>query len=141
MKSTTLSVPDMQSAHCQMRVRNALQQVAGISTLEIASGAVKLEFEEESRLQEAAKAIETAGYTVVQPDSETPQTYQFKTNINCGGCVAAVEPFLNKTDGVCSWSVDTQSKDKILTISSNGISPETIEDVVEKAGFKAEQVV
>ncbi|HAD14815.1 MAG TPA: hypothetical protein DCF33_20500, partial [Saprospirales bacterium] len=89
MKSTTLSVPDMQSAHCQMRVRTALQQVAGITTGEIASGVVNLEFEEESRLKEAAKAIEAAGYTVVMPGSETPQTYQFKTNINCGGCVAA----------------------------------------------------
>jgi copper chaperone CopZ len=140
MKSTTLSVPDMQSAHCQMRVRTALQPIAGITTGEIASGVVTLEFEDESRLKEAAKAIEAAGYTVVMPGSETPQTYQFKTNINCGGCVAAVEPFLNKAEGVCYWSVDTQSRDKILTVSSNGISPETIEEVVEKAGFRAAQV-
>lgn len=79
----------MQSAHCQMRVRNALQKVAGITAQEIASGTVALAFEEEHQLQEAAKAIEAAGYTVVMPDSETTQTYQFKTNINCGGCVAA----------------------------------------------------
>jgi copper chaperone CopZ len=140
MKSTTLSVPDMQSAHCQMRVRNALQKVAGITTQEISSGAVNLEFEKENRLQEAVKAIEAAGYTVVLPGSETTQTYQFKTNINCGGCVAAVEPFLNKAEGICYWAVDTHSQDKILTVSANGISPEIIEEVVEKAGFKAAQV-
>ncbi len=23
-------------------------------------------------------------------------TYKFKTNINCGGCIAGVTPFLNK---------------------------------------------
>jgi hypothetical protein len=31
----------------------------------------------------------------------------FKTNINCGGCVAKVTPKLNETEGICHWSVDT----------------------------------
>lgn len=67
--------------------------------------------------------------------------FQFKTNINCGGCVASVKPHLDNADGVCEWNVDTTNKDKILTIKSEGISKEQILDVIRKAGFKAEVII
>ena len=28
------------------------------------------------------------------------KTIKFKTNINCGGCISKVTPFLNKQEGV-----------------------------------------
>jgi len=43
-------------------------------------------------------------------------TLKFKTNINCGGCIKAVTPHLDKAEGVKSWSVDTVNPDKILTV-------------------------
>ncbi|MBE8719142.1 heavy-metal-associated domain-containing protein [Sphingobacterium pedocola] len=64
--------------------------------------------------------------------------FQFKTNINCGGCVAKVTPFLNDAEGVCHWEVDTNNKDKVLTIKSDGITQEQIIETVQKAGFKIE---
>lgn len=66
--------------------------------------------------------------------------FQFKTNINCGGCVAKVTPFLDDTDGVCEWDVDTTNKDKILTVEADGITEEQIIQSVQKAGFKIEQL-
>jgi len=63
---------------------------------------------------------------------------QFKTNINCGGCIEQVKPCLNGLTGVESWKVDTQHPDKTLTIEGNADS-ETIRQAVEKAGFKAEE--
>ena len=36
--------------------------------------------------------------------------FQFKTNINCGGCVASVKPHLDSAEGVCEWNVDTTNK-------------------------------
>ena len=40
------------------------------------------------------------------------KTLKFKTNINCGGCVSKVTPFLNNQEGVESWEVDTVNPDK-----------------------------
>ena len=63
---------------------------------------------------------------------------QFKTNINCGGCVASVKPHLDKAEGIGEWSVDITDKDKILTVKSDGITQEQVLDIINKAGFKAE---
>ncbi|WP_445735128.1 heavy-metal-associated domain-containing protein [Mariniflexile sp.] len=68
------------------------------------------------------------------------KTLKFKTNINCGGCVSKVTPFLNKQEGVESWEVDTANPDKILTIKSDGATEEAIKATLQKIGFKAEAV-
>lgn len=64
---------------------------------------------------------------------------QFKTTINCGGCVAKVTPLLNGTEGIESWSVDTVNPDKILTVTS-ALPEETVMETVKKAGFKIEPI-
>lgn len=66
------------------------------------------------------------------------QDLQFKTNINCGGCIAAVKPHLDKAEGIGHWEVDTTNKDKVLTIKSKGITEQEVIDTVQKAGFKIE---
>lgn len=66
--------------------------------------------------------------------------FQFKTNINCGGCVASVKPHLDKAEGICEWNVDTDNKDKILTVKSEGMTQEQVLDIVKKTGFKAEPI-
>lgn len=68
------------------------------------------------------------------------QKFQFKTNINCSGCIAAVKPHLDATKGIAQWEVDTANTDKILTVESDGISKEQIIDAVEKAGYKIEPI-
>lgn len=65
---------------------------------------------------------------------------QFKTNINCDGCVAKVSPFLNDAEGICHWQVDTANKDKVLTVKSEGITEQQVVEVVQKAGFKIESL-
>jgi len=65
-------------------------------------------------------------------------TLQFKTNINCGGCVARVTPRLNETKGILSWKVDTDNPDKILTVETETIGSENIIEVVKKVGFNIE---
>ena len=70
--------------------------------------------------------------------SNEKETFVFKTNINCNGCVAKVTPILDTTDGIETWTVDTTNKDKILSVTTNGISKSKIMDTVQKAGFKIE---
>jgi len=63
-------------------------------------------------------------------------TLQFKTNINCGGCIARVTPRLNEVRGIQSWKVDTDNPDKILTVETETLTNEPIIEAVKKVGFQ-----
>ncbi|MFT2007822.1 heavy-metal-associated domain-containing protein [Pontibacter sp. 13R65] len=67
-------------------------------------------------------------------------TYKFKTTINCGSCVRAVTPHLQKLEGVEEWKVDTENADKVLEVKTNILTAEDIQQTVQKAGFKAEKI-
>lgn len=66
------------------------------------------------------------------------KTLEFKTNVNCGGCIAKVTPFLNEAEGVASWKVDTTNPLKILTVETENLSPEDVQAILAKAGYRAE---
>ena len=66
------------------------------------------------------------------------RTYQFKTNIMCGSCIAKVTPVLNETFGETNWQVDIKDPKKILTVSAYDTTENDIIKTVEKAGYKAE---
>ena len=66
--------------------------------------------------------------------------FQFKTNLNCGGCVSKVQADLDNENGISEWNVDTANSDKILTVKSQGISEEEVIAIVKKKGFKAEVI-
>lgn len=64
----------------------------------------------------------------------------FKTNINCAGCVAQVRPLLDKEESINNWQVDITGKDKVLRVQGDEVNPQQVKDLVNKAGFKAEEV-
>lgn len=69
------------------------------------------------------------------------ETLKFKTNINCGGCIAAVTPSLNNLQGVEKWEVDTANPSKVLTIQAkDGLSAEQIVSTLKQKGYKAEKI-
>src|SRR5579871_5287489 len=63
-------------------------------------------------------------------------TKQFRTNLNCGNCVAAVTPYLNADPAIKSWRVDTGNPDKVLTVEGDGVSADEVSSLVSRAGFK-----
>lgn len=65
------------------------------------------------------------------------KVYKFKTNINCGGCISGVTPFLNRLEGI-KWEVDTNHPDKVLTVQTDEVDLEEIIRAVKKAGFEIE---
>ena len=64
--------------------------------------------------------------------------YQFKTNINCSGCVAKVTPSLNENPDIKEWNVDTANPNKTLTVQTENLREDEVKAIVQKAGFKAE---
>ncbi|MFK5879824.1 MAG: heavy-metal-associated domain-containing protein [Flavobacteriaceae bacterium] len=65
---------------------------------------------------------------------------KFKTNINCGGCIKSVTPFLNELDNIDGWKVDTENPDKILEIELEDDNKVIVVDAIKKAGFEIEEV-
>jgi len=66
--------------------------------------------------------------------------YKYKTNINCGGCVASITPHLNANANIKSWEVDTANPQKVLTVETDTLSDEAVREIVVKAGYKAEKL-
>ena len=63
----------------------------------------------------------------------------FKTNINCGSCVANVTPFLDKAESIESWEVDTSNKEKLLSVKGQHIDKTEITRLVNEAGYTIEE--
>lgn len=65
---------------------------------------------------------------------------QFKTTIKCAGCLSKVTPFLNEKLSPEEWNVDLLTPSKILTVETDKMSAEEIEEKVKQAGFLAERL-
>lgn len=69
------------------------------------------------------------------------ETLKFKTNINCGGCIATVTPALNELKDIQHWEVDTANPDKVLTVQTGkGLSSEQIIGALKEKGYNAEKI-
>lgn len=61
---------------------------------------------------------------------------KYKTNLNCGSCVAAVQPHLDGDSSIKRWAVDTNNPNKVLTVEGENLSESDIKRHVSAAGFK-----
>ncbi|MFT7032257.1 MAG: copper chaperone [Cyclobacteriaceae bacterium] len=68
------------------------------------------------------------------------KTVKYKTNINCGGCINSVTPFLNEVDNIDIWKVDTENPDKILEVNLDDENEAFVIEAVKKAGFEIEPI-
>jgi len=79
MENIELSIPGMQSAHCQARVNNAITAIEGIKVEKLEAGKLSVAVESDKVKEELVATIEKAGYNVAGEDSE-------KESSPSGGC-------------------------------------------------------
>ena len=65
------------------------------------------------------------------------KTLKFKTNINCGGCIAMVTPSLNSAEEIAKWEVDTTDPQKVLSVETSTLSEDEVIAILKKAGYNA----
>lgn len=65
---------------------------------------------------------------------------QFKTTLNCGGCVSKVQADLDAKVGIGKWTVDTDNADKVLTVKTEAVTEDEIVAILKRKGFKAEPI-
>ncbi|MDA3616495.1 heavy-metal-associated domain-containing protein [Polluticaenibacter yanchengensis] len=75
MKQLTISVPNMKSTHCQMRVNNAVQEIEGVQIENVEAGALTVSFDLESQRKEVVSAIEKTGYSVSEEKYSNHSVY------------------------------------------------------------------
>ncbi|MGL4423318.1 MAG: heavy-metal-associated domain-containing protein, partial [Gemmataceae bacterium] len=66
----------------------------------------------------------------------TATTQHYRTNLNCGNCVAKVRPFLDADRTIHSWTVDTSTAEKRLTIVGDNVPRSVVEAAIESGGFR-----
>lgn len=64
MKQMIINIPDMQSAHCQARVNNAVKEIEGVQIQNVEAGKITLSVASDTTKGEIVNAIEKAGYSV-----------------------------------------------------------------------------
>lgn len=65
---------------------------------------------------------------------------RFKTSMKCAGCVESITPGMNGLTDVQSWNADVSGSEKILSVDADEAAIPKVIAVLEKAGFKAEQI-
>lgn len=65
---------------------------------------------------------------------------KFKTNINCGGCIETVKPFLDKVENIGKWEVNTSIPEKILIVNAAENVEDEIVTAVKSAGYTIEKI-
>lgn len=68
------------------------------------------------------------------------ETLKFKTNLKCGGCIAAIKPELEKLEGIGEWKIDLAVADKILEVEASEDKAASIMEAVKKAGYEISQL-
>ena len=67
-------------------------------------------------------------------------TLKFKSNINCTGCLSKVTPVFNDEQAIEKWGVDLEHDDRILTVETDELNAEEVQQKVSKAGFQAQLI-
>ena len=64
----------------------------------------------------------------------------FKTNIRYRKHINAIEPHIANYPGIIKWNVDLKDADKILRVETMDLHPSKIEGLVQRAGYKCEEL-
>ncbi|MGC6414132.1 MAG: heavy-metal-associated domain-containing protein [Bacteroidia bacterium] len=67
-------------------------------------------------------------------------TIKFKSNIKCGGCIAAINEGMNEMVGENQWEVDLSSENRILTVKTENVTSEEISEKLKNLGYTAEKI-
>ncbi len=67
-------------------------------------------------------------------------TIKFKSNIKCGGCIAAINESMNEMVGENQWEVDLSSENRILTVKTENVTSEEISEKLKNLGYTAEKI-
>lgn len=132
---TKLAIEGMTCASCVKRVETAISNIEGVQAVSVnlATEMASFEVSDPSQVDEVAKTIANAGYSV--PTFEVQLDID---NMTCASCVKRVEDGLNKVSGVVSVKVNLATESASI-IAYNGVEIASLVDAVNTVGYTAKR--
>jgi len=59
----------------------------------------------------------------------------FKTNVKDINQVRKISSHIRNINGVLKWNIDLHDCDKVLRVEADGLSPHSIEEIIQRAGY------
>jgi Cu+-exporting ATPase len=131
-----VGIEGMTCASCAGRVEKALQQLPGVTeaTVNLATGAVRIEAACELPAASIKQAVEKAGYAVAENETDLAIA-----GMTCASCVARVEKALAAVPGVAAVSVNLATETARVRMAQ-GTALSALVAAVEAAGYQARPV-
>lgn len=64
----------------------------------------------------------------------------FKTNLENPELVSRAQPLLQNLQGISRWNVDMHDCDNVLRIEATQLSPRSVEQMLQQAGYYCEEL-
>lgn len=133
-KKAELKISGMSCASCALNVENSLKGLEGVEDANVNIGTEKATVQynpEKLKLPELEKAVEEAGYNVVN------ENVILKIGgMSCAMCVQAIEEVLNELDGVIKAIVNLSSEKAYVTYNPQMTSITDMKNAIEDLGYQ-----
>jgi len=127
-------VEGMTCASCVIRVQKAIEKVPGVksASVNLATETANVDFGPDVTPEIITEAITAAGYKTAEQEVSLSVL-----GMTCASCVGRVEKALKATPGVIDAAVNLAAESALVHFESGQATPESLVDVVNKAGYKA----
>ena len=133
-----LRVPGMDCPSCAGKVRNSVQELDAVETVdpEVATGKLTVRYSPDGADADAvADRVESAGYTVGSGGGEVTETFSVPS-MDCPSCAEKVEHALVAVDGVVARRPEPTSGTVVVTYDQSRTSAEELTTAIERAGYE-----
>lgn len=133
-KKAEIKVSGMSCASCALNVEKSLKGLEGVDEAHVNIGTEKATVEydpEKLKLAELEKAVEEAGYGVVNE-----KVILKIGDMSCVMCVKAIEDVLDKLDGISSATVNLTSEKAYVTFNPQMVSISDMKYAIEDLGYQ-----
>ncbi|MFB6072160.1 MAG: heavy metal translocating P-type ATPase [Halobacterium sp.] len=133
-----LSVPEMDCASCAGKVRNSVQRLDAVETVDpqVTTGTLTVTYDADRTDGEAvAERVEKAGYAVESGVGETTETFT-APEMDCPSCAGKVENAVAAVDGVTTVRTEPTTGKVVVTFEQSRTSADDVEAAIEGAGYE-----
>ncbi|GGN21623.1 heavy metal translocating P-type ATPase [Halarchaeum nitratireducens] len=133
-----LSVPEMDCASCARTVRNSVQSLGAVETVDpqVTTGTLTVTYDPDGATPaDVAERVESAGYTVASGVEETTETFGVP-EMDCASCAGKVENALDAVDGVVTYQTRPTTGTVTVTYDQSRVTTDEVTRAVENAGYE-----
>ncbi|MBL7951292.1 MAG: cation transporter [Flavobacteriales bacterium] len=129
----TLPLLNVNSAHCALRVEQALKATAGVTDAKVDLGTQRATISSETpakAVRDAVAAVRLAGY-----DVSSERLHFNTTGITCAGCARSAGNILDRLTGVLNTTIDQPTGTATVEVVKGTVTLEEMLSALKPAGY------